>query len=389
MIERLMEMLFGKKEKNNVEKNMNYNFLTLEILTRLCPEGVVIDEAFVIEEKDIYIYLDVVLFEQNVAQVIFQLHHAWLDYPIIESIAACGESEEEALGLACENFYHNILTIFIMAVNQTSSSEMVEGFTQERHYFHVYRSKVNGLGKREGIMEGDFWDLLKDEIVKRLGNKKAYWVKVFTSKNKNRVLCEVRINGEEAADLSECLLSYAQNWDCLGTYHTEKQGILLIQDEDSYEESEFTKEDIKEYTYKAIKLFEKCKDHESYKKIRSQLIKICKDDSLAYEIFSFVPEIYCKHAYKSVEFGDKLFMVQKDKGTRELYQSQVQSFRYIEEAVNEHIEESEINRLIIEQVIHYSANARAIEKAVDGGDVLDELCIQGIGYYVKNDYILR
>lgn len=389
MIERLMEMLFRKKEKEVVGRHMNYNFLTLEILTRLCPDGVVIDDAFVIEEKDIYVYLDVVSLEHNVAQVIFQLHHAWLEYPIVESIAASSESEEEALGLACENFYDNIVAVFAMAVNHTTSSEVAEGFTQERHYFHVYRSKVNGLGKREGIMEGDFWDLLKDEIVKRLGNKKAYWVKVFTSKNKNRVLCEVRINGEEAVDLSECLLSYAQSWDCLGTYHTEKQCILLVQDDTSYEESEFTKEEIKEYTYKAIKLFEKCKDHESYKKIRSQLIKICKDDSLAYEIFSFVPEIYCKHAYKSVEFGDKLFMVQKEKGTRELYKSQLQSFQYIEEAVNKHLHENEVNRLVIEQVLHYSANARAISKAVSEGDALDELCIQGIGYYVKNDYILR
>lgn len=384
-------MILKRKKRNDeyLERTIDYNSLALQILMRLCPEGVVLDDAFVIEDKDIYVYADVVSVKHNVAQIVFQLHHIWLDDPIIESVAASGDSEEEALDLACENFNDNILSVFLMALLHPSSFEVVEGFTQERHYFNVYRSKVNGIGKREGIMEGDFWDMLKNEVIKRLGNKKAYWIKVFTSKNKQKILCEVRINGEEATELSEKLLAYAQSWDCLGTYHTEKQCILLIQDDKSYEESDFSKEEIMEYTYKAIKLFEKCKDREAYKKIRTQLVKICKDDSLAYEIFSFVPEIYCKIAYKNVEFGDKLFMVQKENGTRELYKSQLQSFAYIEEAVQEHIVEDEVNRITIEHVIAYSPNARAIKKAVDAGDALEELFIPGIGYYVRNDYIMR
>lgn len=386
-------MLLKRKKKNDAysEKNIDYNSLALEMLTRLCPQGIVLEDAFVIEEQEVYVYADVVSIKHDVAQIVFQLHHTWLDDPIIESVAASGDSEEEALDLACENFNDNILLVFLMALQhpKTQEQEIVEGFTQERHYFNVYRSKVNGLGKREGIMKGDFWDMLRDEISKRLGNKKAYWVKVFTSKNKQKILCEVRINGEEAVELSDKLLSYAQSWDCLGTYHTEKQCFLLIQDDKTYEESDFTKDEIMEYTYKAIKLFERCKDREAHKKIRAQLIKLCKDDSLAYEIFSFVPEIYCKYAYKNVEIGDKLFMVQKEKGTRELYKSQLQAFAYIENAVHEHILDDDINRITLEQVIRFSSNARAIKKAVNDGDALEELFIPGIGYYVKDDYILR
>ena len=47
------------------------------------------------------------------------------------------------------------------------------------------------------------------------------------------------------------------------------------------------------------------------------------------------------------------------------------------------------NRSIVENVISFSANARAIQKAMDNGDALDELMIPGIGYYARNDYIMR
>ena len=110
---------------------------------------------------------------------------------------------------------------------------------------------------------------------------------------------------------------------------------------------------------------------------------------MAYEIFSFVPEIYCKYAYPKVEYGARLFLIQKDQKTRELYQSQLQSFSYIEETVMEHLKRDHVNRSIVENVISFSANARAIQKAMDNGDALDELMIPGIGYYARNDYIMR
>lgn len=387
-----MFMLFKKKKNREEEfssRTLDYNTLALQILSRLCQDGTLQDDAFVIDDEDIYVYADVISLDNNVAQVVFQMHHPWLEDPVIESVAASGDTREEALDLACENFYDHILSVFLMAIHHPNSYEQVEGFTTERHYFHVYRSKVNGLGKREGIMEGDFWDMLQDKIIARLGNKKAYWIKVFTSKNKNKVLCEVRINGKEASELSESLLAYAESWDCLGTYHTEKQCFLLIQDERSYEESDFAKDEIIEYTKKAIKLFEKCKSSEEHKKIRAQLIKQCKDDSLAYELFAFVPELYCTYAYAEVEFGDKLFLVQKDKKTRKLYQTQLQSFPYIEECIMDHLNNDDVSAETIQRVTAFSANARAIRKAVKEGDNLKDLLIPGIGYFAKADYILR
>ena len=44
----------------------------------------------------------------------------------------------------------------------------------------------------------------------------------------------------------------------------------------------------------------------------------------------------------------------------------------------EHLKRDHVNRSIVENVISFSANARAIQKAMDNGDALDELMIPGI-----------
>lgn len=377
-----------KKHKNTAEESIDFHALVLEQLEHMCEEGQILDDAFVLEAQDIYIYADVISVEHNVAQIVFQLHHEWLDDAILESVAASGLNAQEAVTLACEDFYRHTLQLYLRAL-QGKAEETVFGFTQLRHYFQVYRNEIHGIGKREGLIEQDFWEMLKQKLQLRLGNKKAYWIKVFASKTRSKVLCEVRINGREDSELSELLLPYAQNWDCIGSYHTEKQNFLLIQEERSYEPSDFTGDNIRQYTRKAIKWYEKCGSKEEHRKLREQLIRLCKDDSLAYEIFSFVPEIYCKYAYPKVEYGSRLFLIQKDQKTRELYQSQLQSFSYIEETVMEHLKRDHVNRSIIENVISFSANARAIQKAMDNGDALDELMIPGIGYYARNDYIMR
>lgn len=79
-----------KKQKNTAEEAVDFHALVLEQLEHLCEDGQILDDAFVLEAEDIYIYADVISVEHNVAQIIFQLHHEWLDDAILESVAASG-----------------------------------------------------------------------------------------------------------------------------------------------------------------------------------------------------------------------------------------------------------------------------------------------------------
>lgn len=386
-----MIMLFKKKneEVETYETNDDKHTAVLEALVSICEDGVIYEDAFILEDEGIYVYADILSLKNNVAQIMFQIHHDDLEEPIMEAIAMAGETSEEAIVLTCTQFYKQVLSIYVQAIHEPFNSDVVEGFTQERHYFHVYRSSITGIGKREGTQTTDFWDMLKEDIAKRLGNKRVYWVKIFASKKKEEVHCEVRINGREAIEISKKLCNYALKWDCTNDIHTEKQGVLLVQDKKSYEQSDFRKEEIMKYTEKAIPLYEKCKDREAYKKIKEQLSKWCKDDSLACEIFAFIPELYCQLAHPDIEYGEKLFLIQKGKETRELYQGQLQSFAYVEEVVQKHFETKHPDKETLQQVLKFSINHTAIQKSIEQGDSLENLYVSGIGYLGCQNYQLR
>lgn len=385
-----MLVLF-KKHKQDIqeEDSLQHVILALTSLVPLCNNGRVSNDAFRIEEKDIYIYADIVSLKNNVAQIVYQLHHAWLDEPIVESVAASGENIEDAIHQAAKSFVDNILAVYLQALDETSEKTKVRVIGNKPQDYFVYRGVINGVGRRVGVLEGDFWDMLQDDILASLSDRKAHWIRVFTSKNKDNIICEMRIDGHEVSALSEVLLSYAETWECIDTYHSEKQGILLIQDSEADQINEFTMEEIKSYTNKTISLLEKCHSKEDHANVRMQLFKLCKDESLTYEILHLIPELYCMHAYAKVEFEDKLYLICKGKETQELRCSQLYSFAHIKSCVDQHLMNDNVNRVIVNNVLCYSANAKAILKALDEGNHLDELLIPGIGILIPKNYILR
>lgn len=91
-------MFFKKKRKMKEIASSNndvQNEGLLENLVSICGDGVVFQNAFILEDEDIYVYADVLSFQDNVAQIVFQLHHEWLDEPVSEVIAAVGDSKDE------------------------------------------------------------------------------------------------------------------------------------------------------------------------------------------------------------------------------------------------------------------------------------------------------
>ena len=94
----MVSMVFRrKKHKNTAEESIDFHALVLEQLEHMCEEGQILDDAFVLEAQDIYIYADVISVEHNVAQIVFQLHHEWLDDAILESVAASGSNAQGRL----------------------------------------------------------------------------------------------------------------------------------------------------------------------------------------------------------------------------------------------------------------------------------------------------
>lgn len=383
----VMTVFFKKKKKETIslveEESQVYHYLK-----QFCEDGQIQGTAFVLPEYQLYIYADVLDSDDSMAQIVFQIHHDELEDAIVDPVCGLGLNEEECVMDACENFYQHDLKPLLSCLTREKTIQII-GRTQENHAFDFYHSELGSHGKREGELPETFWDWIGDGIQKRLGNKRLYWVKVYCAKMGRKNDIEVRINDVLSRELSKLLQDYVNGWDCLDSYHTEKQCFFFYQKDDTYVAPVFSKEETIELTKKAIVMFEKCKTTQDYKNLRVQLCKLCKDDSLGMELFGFIPELYCKHVFSDLEYGEQLFLIQKEKPTQDFYQTQIRSFSYIEETIRRHLKNDHVSQKNIEQIAQFSANYRAVQKAVDEGSEISELFTPGIGYIVKDDYILR
>lgn len=384
-----MFMFFNRNKAEEDVSNANSEYDILGMLQKISGQGVIVADSLVLEEVGITIYADIIKIDTQVVQIVFQLHHEWVEDALFESVAGTGINRKDSVNNACSNFYVNVLSVFLHALEHKEFDTTLVNTIFQEHQFYVYKSEINGVGKREGIIKEDFWSMLEAQIAKRLGVQKIYWVKVFIAKSNHNIVGEVRINGSLSKELTDIMCDYASNWDCLGNYHSQKQCFLLVQDDRTCEKSDFTNQEIRECTKKAIKLFEKCKTKEDYKKMQQKLTRICKDDSLAMEMIGFIPELYCCKLFPKVGFGEELYLIQKDKPTLTLYQTQVQSFAIIESVVNKHFKDTTQQEEAIRNVVTFSANYRAIQQALEEGDLPESLFILGIGYYVLAEYTLR
>ncbi|WP_455789491.1 DUF6348 family protein [Amedibacillus sp. YH-ame10] len=385
-MERKMLVLFRKNKQRNDEESLeNNDILALTSLVPLC-NGQVRKDAFIIEDYDIYVYADVASLQDNVAQIVYQLHHEWLQEPIVESVAASGDTLVNAIHNAAQSFYEHILALYIEALTPGTIMHK-ERVVQDE--YALYRSEINGVGRREGVLEGDFWDMLREDLLGYVRDDKVYWIRTFASKNKDNVICEVKINGKEISALSEKMIAYAEEWNCLDAYHTEKQGILLMKVDEQAQPFIEEVVDIKQVILQAIHSFDKCKSVEEYKAIRKQLLKQCNDESLAYEIFSMIPEFYCMYAYAKVEFKDAVYLVRKGEETKEVHKDQVSSYELVKDCVFEHLNNEMLSRDVIENVLQYSANAKAIQQALAQGNQMEELLLPGIGIRIPSNYKLK
>lgn len=385
-------MLFQKKNKEDrqledtSQKRDQVNETILQMIQEACQGGHIDNNAFVLLAEGIYIYADVISMREDVVQVIFQIHHKWFHEPVVEAIAASGDGWQGALRKACQDFVDQVLQVVLMAVRNPRHEDMIEGFTQSRHYFHVYRSEVYSVGERERTLHDDFWGMIGANIAKRLGNAKTYWVKVFLSKKNDEVLCEVRINGSDAKQLSASLLTYIHEWKNLGTYHTEKQWFLLVQDDKSYEEQAFSDTDIANITNKTILELERCHRREDYHSLRNTLSKQIDDVSLAYEMVGLIPELYCIAAYPELEVGERLFLIRKNGNHMELYQTQLDIYHRVEQIVKAHLKKNPPSPQVMQDVLQYSATARAVKKALAGGDGIADMKLEGIGFVIPDEF---
>lgn len=322
------------------------------------------------------------------AQVIFRIRHQSFDEDMLESVAGVGKEAMDAYRAAAESFAVCVLPSIVASFGCTEGEVIENELAGKKHIYKKACANpvlMAGTGNSEAT---ELWKLVKDEIPGYLGTKKVYWLKLFTSCYNGRATAEARLNGIVYPELGVKLLEYTKNWSDKKNFHSEKQFIVFIQDDSTYEECYYTRSQIREWTHKLIDELQKqdVKEQNAYNIVTKLMSEVTGSEELARELVRFVPEIYTRLIFRTGE-SDNLLIVRGDDRFN-IKKSQLRSYSYMEAAVFEYLVVNKPQGEESMKVMFRAASLAAIDKAVKEGAKIEDIILTGSAYTVKKDYIL-
>ncbi len=319
-------------------------------------------------------------------QLLFIVHHAWFDEELVESCAGVGKTPDEAMTRGTENFCAVVFTFLLAAFKCDCDNWLTADIMGRKCEFRIPCTRANmHMGIGESV---DLWELVKDEMPHYLGTKRCYWVKLFSSSLNGIPNCEARINGIVYPDLTEILEKdvIKRNHAKLG-FSSDKTFLLFIQKEETYQPCPFTKQEIGELTFRAIRLFQNIASEYTAEKANAMIRELSPNDSVAMEMISFLPEIFAQQVVQFRDNDTLIPVVNRGKPEIQLKKSQVRTYGYIEDAVEQYLRKQKPDNEEIGQILAMSSKFHAISQAIQNGSQIENLRLSQLVYFVNENYV--
>lgn len=361
----------------------------LEGLHELIIENNIIkDGKLFIPEWDLTISPSVEELTENMAVLYFILECGSWDREMFECSVALAETPKRAINLAEGSFIFSILDGIRTMVAGEGSEPISTEFSGRKHNWHAYKSDIVGMGKNpEGGDIDEFWSLLKDGIIRRLGNQKFTYVKVYAAKNGDSITAECRVNNIVSRELSSIIFEIASKWNT-DEFSSKKQFFFITQDEETYVEYPYSEEDLKDATLKAVKLFEECASDEDYQHYLERLTEELGDSNLAEELQAFIPEMCAENAFDSIQYPESI-LIYNNGNSIEVYKNQIASYYTIQKALLDGFNDNLFLDDTFSSYVYISSIYGAICDAKEKGEDLETSgAVLMISFNFSDDYTL-
>lgn len=319
-------------------------------------------------------------------QLLFIVHHPWFDEELVESCAGVGKTPDEAMKRGTENFCSVVFTFLLAAFKCDCDNWLTADIMGRKCDFRIPCTRANmHMGDGEGV---DLWELVKDEMPHYLGTKRCYWVKLFSSSLNGIPNCEARINGIVYPDLTEILeKDVIERNHAVSGFSSDKTFLLLIQKEETYQDCPFTKQEVGELTFRAIRLYQNIKSEYTVEKTNAMIRELAPNDSVAMEVISFLPEIFAQMVVQFRDNDTLIPVVNRGKPEIHLKKSQVRTYGYIEDAVEQYLRKQQPEEDEIKQILAMSSKFHAISQAIENGSKIENLRLSQLVYFVNENYV--
>ncbi len=279
------------------------------------------------------IYPEITELKEDSVIVNFNLECPDWDRDIVEVGASKGPNPAVALNVVCSSFMLSLVSAINLMMKKEKALKMESDFAGQKHQWNVYRGNVLSGGDAQKIRDFNlYWDALKDELVKRIGNQKLCYVKIFAARNGDTINAECRINDVRIPSLSKIVGNIVKGWDIEG-YGIQRQFILFQQEESTTQPYPFDQETLEDYTREAMKLFANVRSAEDAKALPERMLELCEGDkTLAKELQLYLPMAAAENVYKQLIHPETLTFDMAGKQVT-VYRSQLASYHTIQKAL--------------------------------------------------------
>lgn len=381
---------FNKKKLLKEEKMINKQELTneqkvIKVLNNVIKGSIIKDDIIYIEDIKLTIEAHVPKVNEGFLQVVFVLNNDKFSEPFVESVAGIGKTVDHAIQQAVASFSFSALCGITNALRDEEGIDIETAFYDKTKKFKLYKSCKSAQGEKISVDSVDYWDMLGEEIKKRLGNKKVYWIKIYAAKTENSVSCECRINGLININITKIINQLAEKWEIKNPLYSEKQFLILIQDESTYVPYKFTKEQVNKFIDEALVFYGKCDTNEKYTNLINEIYNITQDMNLTNEIYCFLPEIFCELVCHEVSFKDEFTLLQGEKKTT-IFNEQLTSYNWIYDNIGKKFGNNQLTQEQIRNIVTCSASFNAINDALNQDSKMEDLCMTTLDYNFWKDY---
>lgn len=322
----------------------------------------------------------------------FEVSHPTFEEPFFDMSAGVGTTTADAIHKAVASFLFSGFCGVCHCANKQYDRELISTFCGTERHWDVSESCIAHLGNtnaHELLAPTCYWDLIAEKLPSHLGNRKYYWVKIYASKQQDgEVICECRINNVVSAELTEAITVLVETWESVDTFVSDKQLFILTQRGDTITPYPYTREQIFDYTDKAIALFSAADTEEKYEHLTEAFTDMTGDSSLAAELYRFLPEICAQNAFHEATYGEQIvFYCGEQK--YEMYIDQLASYRWIQERTINGFSGGRYDNESYKKLIYSSATCNVLSKALNNGSKLEDMSLTSLAFMMPDDYEIR
>lgn len=299
---------------------------------------------------------------------------------ISESLAGIGKNNdlEEAISSSVDIFIKSVLNVVVEAL-KGNHNPLLDIETSKRgitRIWHSYIGNLQGSENLAGLGNNHYFNLLREPIVRRLNNLKYYWIKVLITRQVNgAVLYQCNLNNRPFLEAERILDEYVKQLPSGRGNSVEMQYIIIRQSDESYNENR--QKDIeyenflKECAEYAISVFEDYGPEDTVEGLVNKIAEFAKDFNIAWELFWFIPAIYCRVVMQGVSYADTVILVLPDErrffGKLYDYETYLAAVDVVLKKLQENQSKSKI-----EKILFLSEEFKALQKMLkEGSDPKD------------------